>query len=124
MTPTESQKPLTLSTQLFGGVFTKLLWLLLLAFLAFGLAGTFWDLSDADVLGSGQSLDAGSAAFMLIGSIVIAAAIALFTVLGKEQRAARFARPLSDGANKVLTFLAFLVGVVIVFLFLRTAFGA
>jgi hypothetical protein len=85
----ETKKPTTLNEQLFGGGLMKLLWAILLLFIIAGLVGTFWDLSDADILGTGQSLDSGSAACMLIGGVVVAAVVYLCTRFLPEQVARR-----------------------------------
>jgi hypothetical protein len=85
----ETKKPVTLKDQLFGGGLTKLLWAILLLFMVAGLCGVVWDLSDADILGTGQSLDTGSAATMLISSIVIACVIFACVTFLPEQKAKR-----------------------------------
>jgi len=83
----------TYSFQLFGGKGHKALWALLLGILVAGLIGTFWDLSEANILGTGQGLDSASAALMVIIPVAIIVTILLVTFFHREQRAKRGVQP-------------------------------
>lgn len=89
MTPTPDKTPQTFAGQLFGEAINKALWSLLLLFLIVGLIGTFWDLSGADILGTGQSLDAGSAGIMVLAALGIGLFFLAVQFFNKEQRAKR-----------------------------------
>jgi hypothetical protein len=93
MTPTPNNKPQTYAEQLFGPGLNKVLWCLLLVILVIGLIGTFWDLDQADILGTGQSLDAGSAGAMVVGALVIGFFFLAVQFFNKEARAKRGLAP-------------------------------
>jgi hypothetical protein len=103
-----NQKLQTVTGQLFESKGEVILWLGILLVLITGLIGTFWDLSDANILGTGQSLDSGSAGLMVIAALVVGAFFLGNVVLGSENRRKRGLEPLVSEMTGKLVFFGFL----------------